>query len=152
MPNDATNSWTIRPEQCELLLVHDSGRMARIGLASRAASAIAAKGFLRFDRLPDTWYEVHGMSRIEGGLTDLQGVRAFVAKVMPSLFILSDGSPLIWQCSRRHARFYERVFREGCYTLSFVAGSLAGGPSISDWSSLTGGSDDEQIVMLSLTH
>jgi len=144
--------WKITIQKCDLLLENvDGNQIVSIGIIDRLESSMVNKGFVRLDKLPSEWCEIYGMSRFEGKIATLRNVKDFWGKVLPILFLLADGHPLLWQCSAKHARFYKLSFsRQNTYKFSFVAGSLAGQKPIDDYNSLTGGSIDEQIVMLEL--
>jgi len=147
------SAWKISVEKCDLLLENTEGhQVVSIGMLDRLESKITNKGLIKLDQMPKKWCEIYGMNRFSGKVTTLRDVKNFWGKVLPILFLLSDGNPLVWQCSKKHARFYRLTFkRHDEYKFSFIAGSLAGGKPIYDNNSLTGGSDDEQIVMLGLS-
>jgi len=146
------SAWKISVEKCDLLLENVEGsQVVSIGVYSRLNSKIANKGFVKLDKMPREWCEIYGMSRFSGRTTTLRNVKNFWGKILPILFQLSEEHPLVWQCSKKHARFYNLTFkRRDEYRFSFIAGSLAGQKPIYDSNSITGGSDDEQIVMLEL--
>lgn len=146
------NVWELRISQCDFVLVNTKGaQVVSIGISNKDSSKILDKGFVKLDKLPKKWCEVYGMSRFLGEVSTLREVKSFWGKILPVLFSLSDGNPIIWQCSERHARFYKLTFRrEPKYKFSFIAGSLSGGKHIYDDKILTGENNNEQIVMLEL--
>ena len=146
------SAWKISVQKCDLLMTNTEGhQIVSIGLTDRLDSSMVNKGFVRLDKLPPEWCEIYGMTRFEGKVTTLRNVKNFWGKILPILFLLSNETPLLWQCSAKHARFYKLSFsRQNEYKFSFVAGSLAGQKPITDKNDLTGGSLDEQIVMLEL--
>lgn len=145
--------WKILPQTFEILVEQVGGDIVvRLGLTDRLSSSIASQGFVRLDRLPTEWYEIRGMARFTGDRAGPEAVRTFCAKVFPVLFSVTDGRPVLFQCSRRHARFYVALFRRlPGYRITAVAGTMAGTRPLVDWSHPTGGSDDEQVLMLEIT-
>lgn len=146
--------WKLTIDSPVSFYISDDAVSVKLRMADIGGSKVLDKGFARLDELPKIWYEIQGLSKDEGGAgsldsVDIRGVKDFCGKAFDVIFTMSDGNPVIWQCSNKHARFYSAYAkRSKKYKLTYVGGSLAGKAAISDWSSTTGGSDDEQIIML----
>jgi len=139
--------WKILTQVCVMFVINDD-EVVKLELKSARTSNLAENGVVKMDKLPPVWYEAYGMNRITGGQTGLTAVREFISKVIPLLFMLTDDEPILFQCSRRHAGFYTSIFKRSLYTVTPVFGSMSGGPMLADWSHTTGGSNDEQVLML----
>jgi hypothetical protein len=84
-------------------------------------SLIRDKGFLNGIPMPANWYEVQHLEKADERLHSIPDVFDFITEVVPKLFMLSGGHPLVWQCSARHSRYYQTVFRRsewGCQELA----------------------------------
>jgi len=143
------NGFKILLQSCEILIIMDNLAIRQY-FSRKEEATIIEKGFVKYSDLPDQWYELSKLERLDGTsvLADKEQAFKYVKDIIPYYFVLTNGNPLVWQCSRNHARFYNIIFRKFRYKFSYIAGSLAGKKKIEDFNNLTGGSDDEQIVML----
>jgi len=98
--------------------------------------------------LPDDWCEITAFKRLAGPPATPEELRLFYRTHLSEAFALV-GKPLVSQVSRGHAILLKRW--AGKFGLKFqpLLGSMAGREPIRDFGP-TGGSDDEQVVMLSV--
>jgi hypothetical protein len=110
-------------------------------------SLVRTKGFLNGIPMPTEWYEIQHLAQRETTKLLPADVLAFMDGEIAAAFVVSGGLPLVWQCSRRHARYYRAVMRDRpWWKFEIVNGTLAGRPAIVDATVKDG--EDEQIVLL----
>jgi len=143
------NEFKVLLQSCEVLIIIDNFAIRQY-FSRKEEAIIVEKGFVKYSDLPGQWYELSKFERLDGReiLANKDQAFKYVKDIIPYYFDITNGNPLVWQCSRKHARFYNIIFRKFRYKFSYIAGSLAGKKKIEDFNNLTGGSDDEQIVML----
>jgi len=144
------DSWIIDIQSCKLIVINDNRNLfIRLNILGKEESLIAEKGYVHFDEMPKIWYEIVGVSKI--GIDEnmkRSDIKSFCLYMANFLFVLTNDNPLVWQCSKNHACLYKMILKKfDKYRFSFIGGSLAGKKRIEDFSHLTGGSDDEQIIM-----
>ena len=77
-------------------------------------------------------------------------VKLSLEKFVSVVFVLTDNNPIIWRCSKEHAKFYKRFFsRQKGFEISFISGSIANGQKIVNYEDTSLEENDEQIIMLS---
>ena len=133
-----------------------NGIILNFDIVPKKESKILKQKLLLEEDMPKDFCEVSCFRRIDERET-LSNYREvlFIAKnVVPVLYALGLGRPLLWVCGRNHAAWYERYFPKLGFEVSVLRGTLRENnpyESLSQDFGQQGGSEDEHIIMLSKT-
>jgi hypothetical protein len=132
------------------ILSEGGNHQVRVTLTPGHQGCIAKEGLLNAEDLPEGFYEGGSMRRITDQTGDLKDVIEFSRHMFSVCLKLSDGRPIMWICSRQHARFYKILFQRLGWRFHILRGSeRADNPYCAlVRSAPTGGSADEHIVLL----
>ena len=143
--HNTNNNWCIINSPIDFLLTDNQGHTITLRLLQSTDSGAVVHKLVNSQRLPRKYWEVSRLKRYGSGLAE---ARSFLKTVLPLMKAIAITSPILWVCSKRDAQLYVRWFpRLGCKA-TIIAGSLVGDKPLSYWSETTGGSDDEQVLLL----
>ena len=121
----------------------------------RPSADIHDRATVHPSELPDAYYQSRRFRRVAGTKAALKKlVLQFLARILPLDFSVSEGLPIVWRCSKPHARFYRNAIAEHHpeWNCTILRGSLRkdnpypplvfGKPGDDDFS------DDDHIVMV----
>jgi len=140
--------------------VYLNRKVMNLGIVPGKMGKIFLWELLDQEDMPEEYCELTGFRRLRSNELDLQDiseVKGTIREVMivskrivPILFALACGKPMLWICSRNHALWAERFLGKK-YDFQILRGSVSGRnkyPFLELDCGDMGGSKDEHVVMI----
>lgn len=130
-----------------------NGIILNFDIVPKKESKILKQKLLLEADTPKDFCEVSGFRRIDERetLSNFREVLFIAKNVVPVLYALGLGRPLLWVCGRNHASWYEKYFPKLGFEIKILRGSLLENnpyEPLSQNFGQQGGSEDEHIIML----
>ena len=139
------------------------GKKFQVGIRPGSESDIIKNKYLYLDPIdPRGFYEIWGLKRLDkdfvkekreaDDLANFKTVIGVGTYLLPIFFLISDCKPLMWACGPNAVSFYKRFLGRN-YKVEILRGSILENskyPPLNTWNEETGGSEDVNIIKVSL--
>ena len=148
---------------CDFKGYTKSGKQFQVVIRPGQDSEIVKNGYLYLDSIdPNEFYEICGLKRLDrdfvkekkevDDLANFKTVIGVATYLLPIFFLISDCKPLMWACGPNAVSFYKRFLGRN-YKVEILRGSILENskyPPLNTWNEETGGSEDVNIIKVSL--